>query len=952
MPLNENAEERLIDSVSELRDHVQVLWHAIDELREVMDRLLRAEEAQSAGFSWNGPIDECPLPLDRTAEAVRSAMANVVGVAAKENASEEKEGRAVPDVDPVELVNHAEAVDLTDPFGVFSKGEATRVAEEWIASGDPGSNKQRQPVWANDAIEPHGDGLTVVENGDGDVAIYSAGGEHLATEATRGAAFRTAELVLAEKQNGWPDYKLSGDDFDEWVESLEAEHMGDVNSLAPSTETGSHRPYSLDDMQSFQDRFESQQITATELKTEFCRLLDSRDAILDTLIQKNNAKQLKAKAARSGSCRANRQTKAENAADLFRSMTVWFNLHRSVRFSPFSGETYEDALAQRVEAITDDDLQDFFTQNSERQVAHEKAINNPETLEEFRTFLQCRSRDELTDDQFSLWDRLHADRSRQTRTERHSSTVEQFQSAELDGLTLSIKEGYHDKRQCPVWVVQMSKRVEPSAYDELKKKARTLGGKYSFFKKEETGFQFFSQEAAQKFIELKEGEADRTDQLEALRIHKMENAAERFVAMADRMAEEATATLEADDTKLKNTHRRAEQAASARADAYSQQATANTLRSVADDLETGDAQYLDGIRAGTQVHELKRMANRAKANRIRHLMTEHEKLQSRYSQYRIRESLEGRPVEMADIRFAKYPFPQLHPGNLERAFAALEDKPGLKQATAKMKKFVKHARELEGFILFNREYDVALLTDYIGRAKAAGYDCYWFEHCTESYKRLRAANIHDEHELRAALRELLPHLSQRQADDPVKRAEDELRGKDLPGFYPTPRPIIEKMLEAAGIQPDDVILEPSCGKGDILDAVRSRHPDVEIHAIEQNRTLAGVLAAKGYGELIEWGDFLEHEGEYDVVLMNPPFERGLDAQHVRKAFDLLKNDGRLVAIMSKGPFFRSDAKSREFREWLDELDHDVEELPGDAFRGVDAFRQTGVQTALLTIHKQ
>jgi len=66
----------------------------------------------------------------------------------------------------------------------------------------------------------------------------------------------------------------------------------------------------------------------------------------------------------------------------------------------------------------------------------------------------------------------------------------------------------------------------------------------------------------------------------------------------------------------------------------------------------------------------------------------------------------------------------------------------------------------------------------------------------------------------------------------------------------------------------------------------------------------------------------------------------------------VSDDGEdLVAIASEGPFFRSDAKSVAFREWLDELAADVEQLPEDAFQGVDAFRQTGVKTRLVIIDK-
>ena len=73
--------------------------------------------------------------------------------------------------------------------------------------------------------------------------------------------------------------------------------------------------------------------------------------------------------------------------------------------------------------------------------------------------------------------------------------------------------------------------------------------------------------------------------------------------------------------------------------------------------------------------------------------------------------------------------------------------------------------------------------------------------------------------------------------------------------------------------------------------------------------------------------------------------------HVRHAYDLLAAGGRIVAVMCEGAFFREDANSRAFRSWLDEVEHDVEKLPEDVFKGVEAFRQTSVRTAIVTIDK-
>jgi 16S rRNA G1207 methylase RsmC len=88
-------------------------------------------------------------------------------------------------------------------------------------------------------------------------------------------------------------------------------------------------------------------------------------------------------------------------------------------------------------------------------------------------------------------------------------------------------------------------------------------------------------------------------------------------------------------------------------------------------------------------------------------------------------------------------------------------------------------------------------------------------------------------------------------------------------------------------------------------------------AIEQNLALQGVLTAKGYGEIVQYGDFLEHNGEYDRIILNPPFERCTDQEHIRKAYDLLGAGGRVVAIASEHGFFAQDKRSEEFRRWLE-----------------------------------
>src|SRR5690606_5224314 len=109
---------------------------------------------------------------------------------------------------------------------------------------------------------------------------------------------------------------------------------------------------------------------------------------------------------------------------------------------------------------------------------------------------------------------------------------------------------------------------------------------------------------------------------------------------------------------------------------------------------------------------------------------------------------------------------------------------------------------------------------------------------------------------------------------------------------------------------------PSAGKGNIADAIKEAEPQADLDVIEINSRLRDILEAKGHN--IVGYDFLEYnEAKYDRIVMNPPFEKGQDIDHVKHAYDLLKPVVRIVSIMSEGPFLRRDKKAAEFRDWLE-----------------------------------
>jgi hypothetical protein len=274
---------------------------------------------------------------------------------------------------------------------------------------------------------------------------------------------------------------------------------------------------------------------------------------------------------------------------------------------------------------------------------------------------------------------------------------------------------------------------------------------------------------------------------------------------------------------------------------------------------------------------------------------------------------------------------------------------GAKQACVRMTQRLKS--EKGQFVTFTEHHDIQQLAGFLRCVHDAGHSTDWMDRALDDYKRLRAANIVTLPELRCALRELLPLLADAASDTPVERAERALIGQPLPGFFPTPARVIERMLELAAIEAHHRILEPSVGKGDIADAIRLGWPDNFLTVVEINRSLADVLTAKGYEPV--FGDFLQFgTGEvYDRIVMNPPFERDQHMTYVRHAYSRLAPGGRVVAVMSEGPFFREDSTSIAFRSWLEQVKGYSESLPENAFSGTDAFRRTSVRTRLVVIDK-
>lgn len=727
------------------------------------------------------------------------------------------------------------------------------------------------------------------------------------------------------------------------------------HSAAVDAPTGAHpdqkqitptAPYTFAEFAKFYERFTAGAVPFAEWRTVCERMWQSEEALRAELLTTRKAKELVSLAQRMGIWHAKKATKDDNAVRIVKKMLSALLPDGQVSYQPLR-ETYEQALRRKLANLTEGEYHRHFEEQQAKSLAQEQALADPQNLADFHTFIEAKGEDALSDEQLARYDAQRADLQRGLRTaQKTNSTVQKFQSDELQAFSFVRKEGFHDKRNCPLHIVQLESRVERDAFNELNRKAKQLGGWYSSFKKSDAGFQFLDASQADRFCSLLSGDADRTDVLEARKERRELSAAETLHELATNLADRAEESIARSHESLQNTARRTDIQAGVRGRAYAELALSRTMHSVAEAISRGEAKYLDGIRHKTQFETLETMFHLAKWERVRAVKQRDN--ESNYRHGRRQERIEEEPVSLATIRFADFPYPTIYRRNLDEAIAGGLRTTGVKQAAAKLKKYLR-ATDAE-YVEFSREHQLDALFDFVSRAKTSGIDVERITQACEHYQRLMRANITSLPELRAALREYLEHRAERRGDNPVKIAERELIGKDLPGFFPTPRPVIERMLELAHIENHHRVLEPSCGKGDILDAIREQHPELELHAIERNYTLSDVLAAKGHA--VEFTDFLDHQGSYDRILMNPPFENSLDAEHVQHAYTLLAPGGRLVSVMCEGPFFRSDVKSVAFRDWLAAVGGETEELPADAFQGQEAFRETSVRTRLVTITKE
>lgn len=179
-------------------------------------------------------------------------------------------------------------------------------------------------------------------------------------------------------------------------------------------------------------------------------------------------------------------------------------------------------------------------------------------------------------------------------------------------------------------------------------------------------------------------------------------------------------------------------------------------------------------------------------------------------------------------------------------------------------------------------------------------------------------------------------------------------------FYPTPPKIIKKMLQDLDFNMVRTVLEPSAGKGNIVDAIaqkieqnntsyrydRFKMDAPDIDCIEADQNLCHILKGKGYRVVHD--NFLTYETmkEYHAIIMNPPFSDG--CRHLLKALEIQERNGGIVVCLLnaetlKNPYTK---ERQDLQRRLTENAANIEFIQ-NAF--MDAERKTEVEVALVKV---
>lgn len=267
--------------------------------------------------------------------------------------------------------------------------------------------------------------------------------------------------------------------------------------------------------------------------------------------------------------------------------------------------------------------------------------------------------------------------------------------------------------------------------------------------------------------------------------------------------------------------------------------------------------------------------------------------------------------------------------------------------------FLKQKSETDTLTLLEQNLTVAAFYEDMRCFSASKKYCKDNPYCKFQYpkpddvrtKRLQKAGITDTDELAAAV-ECFDTLLQSAVIPPDPNA---IRLRDMlyrAKMYQkgdiqfTPPELAKELVALAGVRKDSRVLEPEAGIGNIADVAKEVTDHVD--CIERMTDFCEILKLKKHNVIGNDLFTAETAPIYDAVVMNPPFSE--ECEHIKRAFDFLRPGGSLVAVCSSSIQWKSTRKYEQFRDWLSEHTHSIDECGAK-------FEMTGVHTVVLVVDK-
>ena len=181
-------------------------------------------------------------------------------------------------------------------------------------------------------------------------------------------------------------------------------------------------------------------------------------------------------------------------------------------------------------------------------------------------------------------------------------------------------------------------------------------------------------------------------------------------------------------------------------------------------------------------------------------------------------------------------------------------------------------------------------------------------------------------------------------------------------FYPTPSVLAGQMAALVRWEKVQTILEPSAGKGDLIEQAakcwenrawkgwsRSRSAEEiksRVDCIEIDENLRHILTGKGYRVVHD--DFLTYDTQkhYDLILMNPPFFNG--DEHLLKALSMQRDRGGQIVCLLNAETVRNLCTNRRkiLADALAEYGATIRFVSGAFAR---AQRKSDVEVAIVSV---